>query len=140
MCDSTVSAKNISFDKKPLISGTPAMAALATIAAVAVIGMNLNRPERLPQVARAGFVIDDPCRHEQRGFEGGMIEDVKDRGDSRKRAAKPEQQRDQPQVADRRIGEKPFEILLEDCRIGAENQRDQARQCPRPRTRCRCPT
>jgi hypothetical protein len=30
----TVSAKNISFDRKPLRSGTPAIAALATIASV----------------------------------------------------------------------------------------------------------
>ena len=39
---STVSAKNISFDKKPFISGTPAMAALATKASVPVIGMDSN--------------------------------------------------------------------------------------------------
>ena len=35
---STASAKNISFERKPLSSGTPAIAALATIASVAVIG------------------------------------------------------------------------------------------------------
>ena len=33
------SAKNISFDRKPFSSGTPAMAAAATMASVAVIGM-----------------------------------------------------------------------------------------------------
>jgi hypothetical protein len=44
----TVSAKNISLDRKPLSSGTPAMAALATIASVPVIGMTLNRPPRRP--------------------------------------------------------------------------------------------
>ncbi|MNH38351.1 hypothetical protein D3C79_993670 [compost metagenome] len=32
----TVSAKNISFDRKPFINGTPAIEALATIARVAV--------------------------------------------------------------------------------------------------------
>ena len=41
-----VSAKNISFDRKPLSSGTPAMAALATMARVPVIGISLNRPDR----------------------------------------------------------------------------------------------
>ena len=39
-----VSAKNISFERKPLSSGTPAMAAAATIARVAVIGMNRQSP------------------------------------------------------------------------------------------------
>ena len=42
----TVSAKNISFDRKPLSSGTPAMAALATMASVAVTGIIERRPER----------------------------------------------------------------------------------------------
>ena len=43
-CVPMVSAKNISFERKPLSSGTPAIAAAATIASVAVIGMNRNRP------------------------------------------------------------------------------------------------
>jgi hypothetical protein len=41
-----VSAKNISFDRKPLRRGTPAMAAAATIASVAVIGIARARPLR----------------------------------------------------------------------------------------------
>ena len=36
---SAASAKNISFDRNPLSSGTPAIAAEATIASVAVIGI-----------------------------------------------------------------------------------------------------
>ena len=40
----TVSAKNISLDRKPLSSGTPAMAALATMASIAVKGIALYRP------------------------------------------------------------------------------------------------
>ncbi len=40
----TVSAKNISLDRKPLSSGTPAIDALATIARVAVNGISLIRP------------------------------------------------------------------------------------------------
>ncbi|MNE48824.1 hypothetical protein D3C80_1433120 [compost metagenome] len=40
----TVSAKNISLDRKPLSSGTPAIEALATIARVAVNGIRRIRP------------------------------------------------------------------------------------------------
>ena len=42
----SVSAKNISLDRKPFSSGTPAMAAAATMASVAVIGMGRNNPDR----------------------------------------------------------------------------------------------
>ena len=42
----TVSAKNISLEIKPLSSGTPAMAALATQASVAVMGIIKRRPDR----------------------------------------------------------------------------------------------
>jgi len=41
---SSASAKNISFDRKPLSNGTPAIAALATIASSAVHGMYFHRP------------------------------------------------------------------------------------------------
>ncbi|MCY1247668.1 hypothetical protein D9M72_610180 [compost metagenome] len=40
----TVSAKNISLDRKPLSNGTPAIEALATMARVAVNGISLYRP------------------------------------------------------------------------------------------------
>ena len=40
----SVSAKNISFERKPLSSGTPAIAAEATIASAAVSGMYLWSP------------------------------------------------------------------------------------------------
>ncbi len=46
-CVSIASAKNISLERKPLSSGTPAMAALATMASVAVIGMKWNSPPSL---------------------------------------------------------------------------------------------
>ena len=39
------SEKNISLDRKPFRRGTPAMAAAATIASVAVIGMKRYKPE-----------------------------------------------------------------------------------------------
>ena len=40
----TVSAKNISLLRKPLSSGTPAIAPAAMIASVAVIGITRNMP------------------------------------------------------------------------------------------------
>ena len=40
----TVSAKNISLDRKPLSSGTPAIDALAMMASVPVMGMARSRP------------------------------------------------------------------------------------------------
>lgn len=40
----TVSAKNISLDRKPFIKGTPAIEALATMARVAVNGISRNSP------------------------------------------------------------------------------------------------
>jgi hypothetical protein len=43
-CTASVSARNISFDRKPLSSGTPAIAADATIASVAVTGICLRSP------------------------------------------------------------------------------------------------
>jgi hypothetical protein len=43
-CVSTASAKNISLEMKPLSKGTPAMAALATMASVPVIGRYLKSP------------------------------------------------------------------------------------------------
>ena len=39
-----VSAKNISLDRNPFSKGTPAMAAAATMARLAVMGMNRQRP------------------------------------------------------------------------------------------------
>jgi hypothetical protein len=56
-----VSANNISFERKPLSSGAPAIAAAATMARVAVIGMNRRRPPN----RRMSRVIDDSSRHEQ---------------------------------------------------------------------------
>ena len=43
---SIVAEKNISFDRNPFSSGTPAIAAAATVATVAVIGMAWPRPLR----------------------------------------------------------------------------------------------
>ncbi len=44
LCQSTASAKNISLDRNPFRSGTPAMAAAATMASVPVTGISRMRP------------------------------------------------------------------------------------------------
>ena len=64
------SAKNISFDRKPLSSGTPAMAAAATRASRAVNGMERFSPERrrMSRVPVSWSMMPD--RHEQRRLEG----------------------------------------------------------------------
>ena len=90
-----VSAKNISFDRNPLSSGTPAMAAVATIASVAVMGMARAEAAQPMQIARAGFVIDDAGGHEQRRLERGVVHHVEHGRDQRERAVHAEQQRDQ---------------------------------------------
>src|SRR3546814_1239429 len=66
------------------------------------------------QVARPRFMVDDPGRHEQRRLEGRMIDRVKDRRDRRKRTAEAEQQSDEAEMADRRIGEQSLQVLLKD--------------------------
>ena len=86
------------------------------MASVAVIGMKRYRPAQAPDVARAGLVVDDAGRHEQRRLEGRVVHDVEDRRDHGERAVEPEQQRDQPEVADGRIGQQALQVVLEDAR------------------------
>ena len=76
-------------------------------------------------VARAGFVVDDAGRHEQRRLERRMVHDVEDRGDLPERRVETDQQRDQSEMADRRIGEQPFQVLLENRDERAEDEGDQ---------------
>ena len=64
-----------------------------------------------------------PGRHEQRRLERRVVHDVEDAGDDGERRVEPEQQRDEPEVADRRVGEQALEVVLEDRDEGAEQQR-----------------
>jgi hypothetical protein len=59
--------KNISLDRKPLASGRPAIAAAAIIASVPSRA-SPHQPAQAAHVARAGFVVDDAGRHEQRAL------------------------------------------------------------------------
>ena len=90
------------------------------------------KPAQAAQITGAGFMVDDPGGHEQRRLEGGVIDDVKDRGQQGQRRIEPQQQRDQPEMADRRIGEKALQVLLEHGVIGAEHKRDQPRGADEP--------
>ena len=57
----------------------------------------------------------------------------------RERAVQAEQQRDQAEMADRRVGEQALEVLLEDRDVGAEHERDEPGACRRSRSTRRCP-
>ena len=135
----TVSAKNISFDRKPFSSGTPAIAALATIASVPVIGIALHRPlsRRMSRVPVSWSMM--PAAMNSDGLERRVVHHVEDGGDRRERAVQPEQQRDQAEVADGRIGEQALQVVLEHRGIRAEQQRAHARAAddPEPRLRSR---
>ena len=127
-----VSAKNISLDRNPLSSGTPAMAAAETVASVAVIGIACDKAAQTLQITRAGLVIDDARRHEEGGLESGMIHHVKHRGDKCQRTIHAQQQSDQPQVTDGRIRQHAFHVALKERCERAEQQRTQPRAADDP--------
>ena len=54
-----------------------------------------------PHIAATGFVVDDPCRHKQRGLEGGVVDDMEHRCHGGQAGIEAEQQGNQAQVADR---------------------------------------
>ena len=65
-------------------------------------------------VARAGFMVDDAGHHEQRSLETRMVQNVEHRRHGRQRRTETDQKSDQPQVADRRVGQQAFKVVLED--------------------------
>jgi hypothetical protein len=85
-------------------------------------------------VARAAFVVDDAGGHEQRGLEDGVVDDVKDAGDHRQRRVETEQQGDQAQVADRRVGQQALDVVRKsaDRRGVDEGHRAGAADQPEP--------
>src|SRR3546814_6101051 len=68
-------------------------------------------------------MVDDPACHEQRGLERGVIDRMEDRRHRSQRTAKAQEQGDQAEMADRRIREQSFQILLEDRGPGPDQQR-----------------
>ena len=77
-------------------------------------------------VAGAGFVVDNAGGHEQRGLEGGVIDDMKDPGHGRQRRIDTEQQDDKAEMADRGIGQQALQIMPEQGGIGTVQQGDEA--------------
>ncbi|MNE16581.1 hypothetical protein D3C80_1095300 [compost metagenome] len=73
-------------------------------------------------IAGTAFVVDDAGGHEQRGLERRVVEDVEHRGDGGQRAVQAEQQGDQAEVADGRVGQQSLEVVLEHRAIRPEQQ------------------
>ena len=90
-------------------------------------------------IPRAGFVIDDARRHEQRRLEGRVIHHVENGRHQCQLAVHAEQQRDEPEVADGRVREHSFHVALKDRRERAEQQRCAGRRRKESRTTAQCP-
>ena len=87
-----------------------------------------------PDIARAGFVIDDSRRHEQGRLEGGVIHHVEHRRHERKLAVHAEEQRDQAQVADGRVRQYTFQVALKGRGESADQQALRRLRSRSPRT------
>ena len=79
-------------------------------------------------VPGTGFVINNARGHEQRRLEGGMVDDMEHRRHRRQLGVQAEQQRDQTQMADGGVGQQSFQVVLEQCRQRAPQQRRHAGQ------------
>ncbi len=79
-------------------------------------------------VPRTGLVIDDAGGHEQRGLECGVVDDMEHRRHGSNARIKAEEQRNEAQVTDGRVGQQPLEVVLEQCHHGADQQGRQPRQ------------
>ena len=64
-------------------------------------------------VARVRLVIDDAGRHEERGLECGVVDDVEDRDHRCELGAKAQEHGDKAQMADGGKGEQALEVILE---------------------------
>jgi hypothetical protein len=75
------SSSIISLDRNPLNNGMPAIDSAATVPMRKVIGIRCLSPPKPFDVAGMRLVIDDARRHEKRGLERQVVDDVKDGGD-----------------------------------------------------------
>ena len=96
------------------------------------IGHEFPQAVDAAHVAAAGLVVDDAGRHEQRGFEGRVVDDVKHPGHGGERRADAEQQGDQPQVTEGGISQQALEIVLEQGDERAQQQGDQSHAADQP--------
>ena len=90
-------------------------------------------------IPRAGLVVNDADRHEQRRLEGRMVDDVKDRRHGRQRTVQTQQRGDETEVRDGRIGQQALQVILKNSRKTAYQQRRQtcAGDDPKPFVRAR---
>ena len=98
-----------------------------------VYGMYFQSPFMRRMSRVPALVLDDPGRHEQRRLEGRVVADVEHRGHVRERRVEADQERDQAEMAHRRVGEQPLEVVLEHGHVRAERRTSRARRW-RPRT------
>ena len=73
----------------------------------------LGKPAQPADIAGAGFMVHDAGGHEQCGLERGMVQNVQHRGNRRHLDGEAEQHHQQPQLADRGIGQNAFQIVPE---------------------------
>ena len=74
-------------------------------------GHQAPKPAQFAHVSGAGFMVNDAGGHEQRGLERRVIQDVKDGRDCGQRRAQPNQECDEAQVTDGRVGQQALEVL-----------------------------
>ncbi len=84
------------------------------------------QPAEAADVTGTAFVVDDAGGHEQRGLEGGVVENVEHRRDGGQRAVQAQQQGNQAQVADGRVRQQALEVVLEHGGEGAEQEGESA--------------
>ena len=59
-------------------------------------------------------MVDDAGDHEQRGFEGGVVQHMEHRAHGGQRRTQPNEKSDQAQVTHCRISEQALEVVFED--------------------------
>ena len=113
-----------SFDQKPANGGMPAIASQPTMNVAAVIGIDLAERAHAPQVLLAVQAVDDGAgAEEQQGFEAGVRDHVEDRKDV---GPTPDGYDHEAELADGRVGEHPFDVVLRARDGGGPDRRDRA--------------
>ncbi len=97
------------------------------------IGHSSRQAAKLPHIARAGFMIDNASRHEERCFKDRMVDHVEDRSHSSKWTTKAQKRCNETKIADGRIGKQAFEILLKYSEEARDQQRGQACETKYPK-------
>ena len=108
------------------------MAAAATMASVAVIGMNRHKPlkRRMSRVPLSWSMMPAAMNSDALNVAWFMMWKIAatwPRG-----VSSPISKRDQPEMADGRVGEQPFEVLLEDGEECAQDEGDEAGRSYKP--------